>query len=70
MIAILWTLLVIILTFYAPIELTRVILPNLSRAVGWEAVEYFLEILVIWIQYAAAISIVGILTSKVKYKND
>lgn len=57
---ILWTLLIVILTIYAPIELTRVIIRGLPNSAYWgiPVWQFLLEIAIFWLEYIAGMIIV------------
>ena len=57
----LWTLLICVLTIYAPIELTRVILDYLesqSAPIGRPVWQFMLEIAFIWVGWLVAMILV------------
>ena len=52
-----WTLLICVLTLYAPLELTRVIL-DWSAPIGRPVWHFMLEIAFIWVAYLIAMFLV------------
>lgn len=52
----LWLILIILLTIYAPLELSRLIIAYLNHTFHWQSIA---ELVFLWSFYVAAIVIIG-----------